>query len=364
MLWFVLAGMTGLAVLCALWPLAFRRADAGERSAASEVAFYKAQLGEIERDVERGQLPAEEAAAARAETARRLIAASAAPAAEGDAGPSPTPRRIAAVLAVATIPLIAFALYAALGRPDVPDTPFAGRAVDVKSAQGLEAAIAKIEAHLAASPDDGRGWEVVAPVYMRLGRFDDAANAFRQALRLKGESATLRADYGEALVGAAGGIVTADAHAAFDEALAEQADLPAARFYLGLAAEQDGDKAKAIAIYQGLLGQAPANAPWASVLQARLASLTGEEAAPPPSAAQADDGQQAMIHAMVERLAQRLATSGGDAEEWRRLIRAYTVLHETDKAKGALAAAHKALAADAEAGRQLDALAQELGLGG
>ncbi len=362
MLWFVLAGMTGLAVLCALWPLAFR--GKGGAGAASEAVFYKAQLAEIERDVERGQLPAEEAAAARAEAARRLIAASAAPPAVLGGAESPTPRRIAAALILIAVPLIALAFYAALGRPDVPDAPLAGRAADVKSAEGLEAAIAHIEAHLAASPDDGRGWAVIAPVYMRLGRFDDAVNAFREALRLKGESAAMRADYGEALVGAAGGVVTADARAAFDKALAEQPGLPAARFYLGLAAEQDGDKPKAIEIYQGLLGAAPAGAPWAPALEARLAALKGGALAPSPSSAPADDAQAAMIRGMVERLATRLAQKGGDALEWQRLIRAYSVLHEPDKARDALAAARKALAADAQAGRELDALAQELGLGG
>jgi cytochrome c-type biogenesis protein CcmH len=77
-----------------------------------------------------------------------------------------------------------------------------------------------------------------------------------------------------------------------------------------------------------------------------------------------NDAERAMIRGMVERLATRLAQSGGDASEWRRLIRAYSVLHEPDKAREALAAARKALAADAGAGRDLDALAQELGIGG
>jgi cytochrome c-type biogenesis protein CcmH len=225
---------------------------------------------------------------------------------------------------------------------------------------------------LAASPDDAKGWAVIAPVYMRLGRFDDAVNAYRETLRLKGESAVLRAAYGEALVGAASGVVTADARAAFDKALAEQPGLPAARFYLGLAAEQDGDKPKAIEIYQSLLGQAPAEASWAGVLQARLAALRGEAAPSAPATAptaseapaQSDEAQQTMIRGMVERLATRLAQNGGDASEWQRLIRAYSVLHEPDKAKDALAAARKALASDAGAGRELDALAQELGIGG
>ncbi len=373
MLWFVFAGMTGLAVLCALWPLAFRRK--GGPDAASEVAFYKAQLGEIERDVERGQLPAEEAAGARAEAARRLIAASAAAPDEsgaGGAGEALTPRRIAAALILVAIPLVALALYADLGRPHIPDAPLASRSTHAKTAEGIAAAITRMEAHLAASPDDGEGWAVIAPVYMRLGRFDDAAKAYREILRLNGESAAERAYYGEALVGAAGGVVTADARAAFEKALAQQPGLPAARFYLGRAAEQDGDASKAIAIYQGLLGEAPADAPWVAVVEARLATLKGDTApsvastAPQASEApaQSDDPQKVMIRGMVERLATRLAQSGGDASEWQRLIRAYSVLHESEKAKDALASARKALAGNAAAARDLDTLARELGIGG
>lgn len=369
MLWLVLAGMTGLAVLCALWPLAFRARGASE--SGSEPAFYKAQLGEIARDVERGQLPAQEAAAARAEAARRLLAASSAAPVQDGAGESLMLRRIAAVLILIVVPFVALALYADLGRPEMPDAPLATRKADVRTAEGLAAAIARIEAHLAASPEDGKGWAVIGPVYMRIGRFEDAVNAFRQALRLNGESATLRADYGEAMVGAAGGVVTADARAAFDKALADQPGLPAARFYLALAAEQDGDKAKAIAMYQALLGDAPKDAPWIQALSARLSALQGGAPAEAANGAPADEApamskaaQQEMIQGMVERLATRLAQQGGDANEWQRLIRAYSVLHETDKAKDALAAARKALAGDPAGGRDLDALAQELGIGG
>jgi len=370
-LWFVLAGMTGLAALCALWPLAFR----GERGAqsSSEVAFYKAQLGEIERDVERGQLPEDQAAAARAEAARRLIAASAPQSPPGASGEALALRRIAAALILILVPAVSLALYAELGRPEMPDVPLAGRKADVRTAEGIEAAIARIEAHLAAEPSDAKGWTVLAPIYMQLGRFDDAANAYRQVLRLTGESAGRRADYGEALVGAAGGVVTAEARAAFDAALAAQPSLPSARFYLALAAEQDGDKAKAMSLYQGLLGDAPKDAPWVAALSARLAALqsgaptpasrvaaTSEPAAPPDEMQQ----RQAMIRGMVERLAARLSQDGGSAGDWGRLIRSYTVLGQTDKARDALAAARKALAGDPAGGHDLDALAHELGIEG
>ncbi len=358
MLWIVLAGMTGLAALAAVWPL-IRGARRGA-SVPADAAFYKAQLGEIERDVARGFLPADEAAGARVEAARRLIAASEA-AAEGAVADAPGLRRGWAIAIVVAAPVVALALYADLGRPDLPDSPLAERKVDTRGMAGVEAALAHVEQQLAANPDNGPAWALVAPVYMRLGRFDDAVEAYKQSLRLNGEDAARRADYGEALVGAAGGIVTADARAAFDKALAQKPGLPSARFYLGLAAEQDGDLQKAISIYRALLGDAPPGAPWTPALQARLTALTGGGAQP----TQDDAAQQdAMIRAMVERLATRLATSGGGADEWQRLIRAYAVLHETDKAKDALASARKALAADAQAGQQLDALARELGIGG
>jgi cytochrome c-type biogenesis protein CcmH len=349
--------MTGLAALAAVWPLV-RGARRGA-SVPTDAAFYKAQLGEIERDVARGFLPADEAAGARVEAARRLIAASA-PAADGAVADAPGLRRWWAIAIVVAAPVVALALYADLGRPDLPDAPLAQRKVDLRGMAGVEAALAHVEQQLAANPDNGPVWALVAPVYMKLGRFDDAVEAFKQSLRLNGEDASVRADYGEALVGAAGGIVTADARAAFDKALAEKPGLPSARFYLGLAAEQDGDLPKAISTYRALLADAPPQAPWTPALQARLAALTGGGAEP----AQDDAGQDAMIRGMVERLAARLATGGGAAADWQKLIRAYTVLHETDKAKDALASARKALAGDASAGQQLDALARELGIGG
>ena len=371
MFWVVLAAMTGLAALAAVWPLV-RGARRGA-SVPADAAFYKAQLGEIERDVARGFLPADEAAGARVEAARRLIAASAATA-DGVVVDAPGLRRWWAIAIAVAAPIVALALYADLGRPDLPDAPLAQRQVDTRGMSGVEAALAHVEQQLAANPDNGPGWLLVAPVYLKLGRFDDAVQAYTQSLRLNGENAAVRADYGEALVGAAGGVVTADARAAFDKALAEKPGLPSARFYLGLAAEQDGDLQKAVAIYRALLVDAPPKAPWVPALQARLAALTSGGAAPaqgdvaPAQGAaaptQADAQQDAMIRGMVERLATRLATSGGDAGEWQRLIRAYTVLHEADKAKDALASARKALAGDAAASQQLDALARELGIGG
>jgi cytochrome c-type biogenesis protein CcmH len=368
MLWFALAGLTVLAILAAIWPILAARDETGGEGEASAVAFHKAQLEEIAKDVERGQLPRDEAASARAEAARRLIAASA-QGPETAAKPSRRLRFAAAALIILGFPAIAFSLYLKLGAPNLPDEPLARREAKAERAGTIEAAIAGVEARLLAHPDDGKGWAVIAPVYMRLGRFGDAAHAYGEDLRINGEDALKRSALGAALVAESGGVVTTQAREAFDKALADRPGEPQARFYLALALEQEGKKDQAIAGYQALLGDSPKGAPWLAAVRGRLAALEGE---PPPKAASepgaasiaaaTPSDQQAMIRGMVQRLADRLAADGGDVTQWSRLIRAYSVLQERDKAESALADAHRALAADASAIAALDALGQELGL--
>ena len=372
MLWLALAIMTGLAVLIALWPLAFRRGPAAD--SAREAEFYRAQLSEIGRDVDRGLLLESEAAAARAEAGRRLIAA-------GDEVSAVAPRsnlfrrRFAALAIVVVTPLIALGIYGLVGQPQLPDEPLAARRADVNSPVALQAAIAKIEAHLIASPNDKRAWEVLAPVYMRLGRFADAGGAYRRLLALDGDKPATHANLGEALVAMSDGVVTADAREQFDQALKEAPGMPMARFYLALAAEQDGKRDEAKALYKELEPAANGRAAWMIGLRSRLAALEGTPPAEQAAAAEAPSGnaeasaggakspsftpeQRQMIQGMVQGLASRLAQKGGSVEEWARLIRAYSVLQETDKAKDALASARKALGSNAD----IDALAHELGI--
>jgi cytochrome c-type biogenesis protein CcmH len=360
MVWFVLAGMAACAVLAVLWPLLRPSSRAKADPAANEAAFYKAQLEEIRRDVERGLLPQGEAESARAEAARRLIAAASSP---SQASPPARRTRLAAAALIAVgLPAVAFPLYARLGQPQMPDEPLASRKVAPQTDGGIEAALAAVEARLIAKSDDGKGWAVIAPVYMRLERYAEAAHAYAEALRLLGEEPLRRAAYGEALVAAAGGVVTDEARQAFDRALTDQPGEPQARYYLALAAEQDGKKADAIRDYQSLLADSPPDAPWRSMVNAHLAALNGAPA-PAEGAAAIPEAQRPMIEGMVSKLATRLASNGGGVDEWSRLIRAYTVLHEADKAKAALADARKALAPDANAVASLDALARDLGLG-
>ena len=169
---------------------------------------------------------------------------------------------------------------------------------------------------------------------------------------------------------AAGGVVTGEAKAEFERAVAINADEAKANYFLGVAAEQDGRSAAAVSIWKAMLAKAPADAPWRPLVQAAL-SRVGGVSAPALSddtmAAAKDmtDGDRgAMIRGMVDRLATRLKQNGDDVEGWLRLVRAYMVMGERDKAVSALTDARQAFANNAERLKQLNDGLKNLGLDG
>ncbi len=359
MIWVFIALMTAAAAMAVLWPLSRR---SGEARPASDVAVYRDQLDEIERDQGFGLIAPAEADAARVEVSRRLIAA--ADAAEVAAGrapaaASPLRRRVVALIALIALPVGALAIYLMIGSPGLPGAPLAQRIVEAPGGnQSVEELFARVEQHLEQHPDDGRGWELVAPVYMRIGRYDDAIKARRNTLRLLGPTAERWSGLGEALVARENGVVTEDAKTAFDNALKIDAKDTAARFYSGLAAEQDGRKADAARIWRALVADAPPDAAWLPSVQRALARVDSASAEPnksPPGAAPSAP-QNDMIRAMVAQLDARLHDrDGGNVDGWIQLVRSYTVLQQPDKAKAAGDDARKALASDPDKLARLEA---------
>ena len=365
MLWLIFAVLTAGAVSCALWPLAISRRAPSRRDIG--IAVYRAQLAEIERDEAQRIVTKEDAEGAKAEAARRLLAA--VNANEPLPGASRTRALIASLAVLIFVPALSLSVYSAIGRPNLPDAPLSARLQSSPERLDLAAAVAKVEAHLALNPEDGRGYEVLAPVYLRMGRAGDAVRAAREALRLLGKSPARQTLYGEAAVAAANGIVTPEAEQAFTAAAAAEPSAPTPRFFLGLAAEQRGDNERAKQLWGELAAELPQGSPVAQALGARIAALGGEPIKSPPGAAATralplDAEQMNAIRAMVDGLAARLAKNGNDVEGWLRLVRSYTVLRETEKARTALAEARRNLAADPNAIARLEALARELGLEG
>ncbi|MBV9559862.1 MAG: c-type cytochrome biogenesis protein CcmI [Bradyrhizobium sp.] len=365
-LWFVFALMTAAAMFAVLLPLGLRGRS---HVAGTETAVYKDQLAEIDRDAAASLIGAAEAEAARVEISRRLLAAS-----DRERGPpaqpSGRPRRAAAVLALLGLPALAIAVYLPLGSPRLPDFPLAARMAAPNEAQPVERLVAQVEQHLQEKPTDARGWSVLAPVLAKLGRYDDAVRAYRNAITYGGENADWHADLGEMLVAAAGGVITDEAKAEFDRALALDANETKAGYFRGAAAEQDGRKEDAAAIWRGMLDKAPPDAPWRSFVQAALARVGGAVApalsdGTMAAAKDMSEGDRAtMIRGMVERLATRLKQNGDDVDGWLRLVRAYVVMGDREKAKEAVADARQAVANDAERLKQLNEGLRNIGLDG
>jgi cytochrome c-type biogenesis protein CcmH len=371
LVWIIMALMTGAAVFAVIGPLGRDRpAPEASPEAATDALFYKSQIADIERDAERGLIEAGEAETAKVEAARRLLASARRD--QGECRPSVASgrRKLASALALVGLPLLSLGLYLQLGDPNIADQPLKNRIAKSGSDIGIDQAVAKIEEHLAANPQDGRGFEVVGPVYMSVGRYDDAQRAFESAIRYLGESGERFEKLGEAQIASAEGVVTAAARQSIDKALALDPKLVKARFYQGLAFEQDGAKDRALSIYGDLAKEAPLGSPVRIRLNEKIASLGGT---PPdqPSGPAADAiasmpaGERLdAIRSMVAGLDERLAANGADVEGWLRLVRSYMVLGEPAKAREALARARTALGGDAPGLGRVEALGRELKIEG
>lgn len=366
LIWIILAALTAIVLFVLLRPLAVpsREMRAPE---AFDAAVYRDQLKEIDSDRARGLIGAEEAEAARIEIARRLLAA------DGRAHDSPTTidnnRGRTTMIAVAlAVPLLALGLYLLYGSPRLPDQPLAARLEDPASDQNLAALVARVEARLREHPEEGEGWDVIAPVYLGWRRYNEAADAYTQAIRLLGESAKRLSGKGQALVLAYNGVVTEEARQALERALALDQSMVEPRILLAIAKEQDGKFAEAIADWRALLAMADGNAPWREMVEKRIeaaeAQLAGKPSAPDMAAVEnmSPAEREAMIEGMISRLAARLDRDGNDLSGWLQLVRAYSVLDRKDDAVKALQRAKSQFSGNTQALEQLDALAAELGL--
>jgi cytochrome c-type biogenesis protein CcmH len=395
LLWVVFAVMSAGVVVMLLHPLLARRDDAAA-SAGAATAVYRDQLAEVEAEAKRGLIGAEEAESARREIARRIIASVPTeldrplePTRTGSE--SETARHLRTRIAAVTgllLPLMALAVYLQTGSPGIPSQSIEARraapAVDSEMAKLISAVETRLKEH----PDDGRGWDVIAPVYLRLGRYAEAAQAYAHAARLLGENAHRLAGFAEAAMLRDNGRVGDEARNALTQLLKIEPGHVQARFWLAFAKEQDGKFAEAVADYEKLMTEAPSGAEWRPALEQRIAAVRtalGRAGAPGPTASAATgagepgkgptaadiaaaerlspDDRQAMIDGMVSGLAARLEKDGRDLEGWRKLIRALTVLGRKDEAVAALGRARKSLAGEPKALAALSDLAKSLGLG-
>ena len=365
--WLIAALMTVAALAMVLVPLV-RSHRLAPRRVEFDLAIYRDQLHELESDRARDLVGEDQSEAARLEIQRRMLAASnkdshQAPPAE--TAVSTRPWLMMAAIGIA-IPALALVLYLVWGSPGMPDQPFSGVAQDGggvagedMAGQSIEAVIANLAKRLEQDPNNLQDWVLLGRSLIAIERYAEAVQALRTAAKLSGDDPDIASSMAEAMVFAAGEMVTPEAQAAFESVLTLRADDAAAQYYLGMALAQKGRPAEALKMWRKLASETPSDAPWRQdlvTLMQRAAEESGvelgeipaapalvtESAAPGPSqedmAAAADmtpEERQEMISSMVARLAERLKDEPDNLAGWQRLANAYRVLGENEKAEEA-----------------------------
>lgn len=383
---------------------ALARGGGAAHDADTDVQVYRDQLSEVDRDRARGVLSDAEAERLRIEVSRRLLEADRAGRGRATVGAAPGWATGAAITACG-IGLVggAFAIYAWLGAPGYPDMPLQSRIAAAEDARQdrpsqaeaeaqtpdrsvapseidpeFETLIERLRTTMDNRPDDRRGQELLAVNEARLGNFAAAARAQERVVALKGAEAGAEdyAQLAEMLVAAAGGYVSPEAESAITRALKADGQNPQARYYAGLLYAQTGRPDRAFRIWRRLLEESPGDAPWVPPIRARIDSLAQAAgvnySAPEPRGPSAADiaaaedmsaeDRQEMIRGMVSRLSDRLATEGGPAADWARLIGAYGVLGDTEAAAEIWAEAQDAFSGDTSGLEQIRAAAEQAGV--
>jgi len=415
-IWIVLGAITLLLAGFILWPIfgGNRKAasdEASDVSSASELedgspenelsrdlAVYRDQLSEIDRDIERGVLSAEQADAARTEVQRRILAADQRIKKQQPADTiqqTSANKPIRAIAAGFIVLFIAggFGLYLDLGNPTMPDRPITSRTDEINAVRMaqtadedrqsvLNRAVSDLSQRLLENPDDLRAWELLGASLMALGRPEEAQTAFLETVKRSGRDGDYLAMYAESLIRSNNGQINTTARGVLREAEKTDSTDPRIQFYLGLADAQEGNVGAAVDRWIALANGAPADAPWLPMVVGRINEAAvaqgidiegrlnlAENTSPGPSqediaAAQemTPEEQQQMIMSMVNGLAERLEAEPNNPDGWARLMQAYMVLGREDDAKAAFEKASTVFADQPELIARFDSLAQEIGI--
>lgn len=394
-----------LAILVTLFvgvPLLQRGQREDNRQDSADVALYQDQLAEVDRDLARGVLDPEEAERTRTEIARRLLAADQSTPAQTATAPTGLSRT---VIAVAFLAILGGggALYWQLGAPGYPDIPRAERLANaadmlrnrptqaeaearasdlprptVTLPEDQQQIVTRLREIVADNPDELQGWLYLANIERTVGDFAAAARAQNEVIRLKGDDATTEdlSYLVDMMVAAANGIITIEAQAVLNEIVTRDGDSLVAAYYMGQLYAQTDRPDLAFRLWRDVVENGESDS-----LHVRLARGQIEEAAfnagldytlPPergPSAADiaaasdmSAEDRDAMIRGMVAQLSDRLASEGGPASDWARLISAYGVLGDVNQAEAIWLEAREVFGTSDAAMETLRAAAQSAGV--
>ena len=375
MIWLLIVVMIAVALAFLVLPLLRPRDEQAERG-KFDLAVYRDQLREVDDEVARQALSADDAESARREIKRRMLAVP-----HGQVPTTAPPDRAGAIALAVAVPVLALTVYFSLGQPQLPGQEFASTsAATVATGDGrqmlpdVETLARQLATRLEKDPNDAKGWRMLGWSYFSIEKFPEAVKAYARAVALSPRDGDLHSAYGEAVVRAAGGFVTPEARKIVDETLALDAKDPRARFFRGLALEQENKHREALDIWLAIARAGPADAEWMPGLRERVRSVAAKlkldpdkllprdaSAAPIPRVAAATETAPA-TGAEIESLAKRLESNPRDYQGWILLARGYNARGETQLARASLSRAKELFANAPFVMGELTKAADELGL--
>ncbi len=374
-LWIFITLLSAITLLALFFSARNKGEEDSEKPVLSETEeHFKLQLADIGASFTAGKLSETDAQVARAELAREIVQHRAT-LPEGVSKIQDTGQKwIGWLLAVTSIASIGLALviYLNLGSPDqTPFTPAQPSPVTAQQeivTEDFRIALERVEQQMVVDPGDIRGWQVLAPAYMRLQRFDEAVVAYRNILELAPPTADAQTDLAEALLMASEGTASPEIMQLLQEAAQADETHARSRFYLAAEATRIEQWDEAVAHWQELLALGTGQEQWIEIAQNGLAVAMARGGPIPDQASGNDLGntdtaaadRSELIRSMVQGLDERLSAEGGSIEEWTRLVRSFLVLGETDKAVSAYTTAVIAYP-DVATRVELETIAQQAG---
>jgi cytochrome c-type biogenesis protein CcmH len=239
-------------ILPPLW-LGLRSPEGKADRKQANLAIFRDQLAELEREKKEGSLAEGDFEQAKRELQRRLLEEVEPEAGAATSGKHGASRKTALAILV-LMPVLAALGYSMLGTPNALD-PNRTAAPQQMSQEQINEMVAKLAERMKANPDNMQGWLMLARSYKTMGRYEEAAEAYGKAEKVINDDPELLASYAETLAMAGGNGLKGKPSQLVERALKIDPQHPHALFLAGAAAMDAGDNKKGIAYWEALLPQ-------------------------------------------------------------------------------------------------------------
>lgn len=274
--WTLAAALTAVVLLLLLRPI-FRIRNDKPTAQDAALEVYRDRFDELAGEANAGLLTPEQRQVMEDELASELLQRTAA-----DTAGSARHQRFTAVLISILVPALAFALYLYLGVPQIVDRP-GGARQHADDLPAVEEMINKLAARMAASPEDPKGWALLARSYMSLGEYAKAVDAYEHLYELESEQPNVLIGYADALAMANNGVLRGRPEELIQQALELDPQNPTGLWLAGMAAEEHGQSEQAVELWERLLPLLD-NEEQSATLREMIARAGGTVASPPASA--------------------------------------------------------------------------------